>query len=189
MHGQQHVRHVRFAWHCVLDVIPACLWGKHRCDIVAVMRSRRGLPFTLRRMGMHRPVLAAAALLTLITAALIATLAAFAGQALSQAVQRKLAAAPGTSVVISGSAQPARAAAATAAIRSTLGSDLGAKGYTLTRGTWSDPLRLPARYDSANVPLAQAAALQGVAGHAVLLSGPWSTRCWTGRAGSSCRAR
>src|SRR5579875_1297794 len=149
------------------------------------MRSPRGLPFTLRRMSMHRPVLAAVALLTLITATLVAALAAFAGQALNQAVQRRLATAPGTSIVISGETSQSQYPAVTAAIRSALGGSLGHHGYTLAGARWSNPLRLPARYagiSRANVPLSQAAALPGLARHAVLLSGRWATAPRPGQA-------
>ena len=52
-------------------------------------------PLSMRRMSAHWVVLAAAALTTLVAAAVGAALAAFAGQALPQAVRHDLVIAPG----------------------------------------------------------------------------------------------
>ncbi|HEY2549518.1 MAG TPA: FtsX-like permease family protein [Streptosporangiaceae bacterium] len=136
------------------------------------MRSS-GLALTLQRMGAYRLVLAAVALLTLITAALLATLATFAGQALSQAVHRRLATAPGASIAISTAVDASQAAASTQAIRAAMRSAFGPAGYALYRAQWSDSLGFPARYAAASVPLTQAASWGGISAHAVLVSGSW----------------
>src|ERR1700684_3493821 len=76
--------------------------GVGLCGIVKPVTSLRG-PLAVRRMTAHWVVLAAAALTTLVAAAVGAALAAFAGQALPQAVRHDLVVAPGTSVVAAGS--------------------------------------------------------------------------------------
>jgi hypothetical protein len=136
------------------------------------MRSS-GLALTLQRMGAYRLVLAAVALLTLITAALLATLATFAGQALSQAVHRRLATAPGASIAISTAVNASQAAASTRTIRAAMRSAFGPAGYALYRAQWSDPLSFPARYAAVSVPLTQAASWDGISTHAALVSGGW----------------
>jgi predicted lysophospholipase L1 biosynthesis ABC-type transport system permease subunit len=123
-------------------------------------------------MGAHRIVLAAAAVSILITSALIATLVAFAGQALHQAVHRKLAAAA-TSIAISGPANTRQATADTATLRAAMRSAFGTAGFAFYRADWSGLLRLPARYATASIPLTQGAALDGISTHAVLASGSW----------------
>jgi FtsX-like permease family len=125
-------------------------------------------------MGAYRLVLAAVAVATLITAALVTTLVAFAGQALSQAVHHELANAPDTSITVSDGLSGSSDSSDTALIRSGMGSVFGGRGFTLDSAVWSDQLRLPAHYTTGgNVPLAQAASFTGVATHATLLAGHW----------------
>src|ERR1700722_7908796 len=132
------------------------------------------VPLTVRRMGAYRLVLAAGAAATLITPALVTTLAAFAGQALSQAVHHELANAPGTSITVSDGLSGSSDSSDTALIRSGMGSGFGRRGFTLDSAVWSDQLRLPARYTTGgNVPLVQATSFTGVAAHATLLAGRW----------------
>ncbi|HEY1918168.1 MAG TPA: ABC transporter permease [Streptosporangiaceae bacterium] len=135
------------------------------------------VPLTVRRMGAYRLVLAAVAVATLITAALVTTLAAFAGQALSQAVHHQLANAPDTSITVSDGLSGSSDGSDTTLIRSGMESVFGRRGFALDSAVWSNQLRLPARYTtSGDVPLAQAASFSGVAAHATLLAGHWPTR-------------
>jgi hypothetical protein len=134
---------------------------------------RRVLLLTASRMGAYRLVLAAAALSTLITAALVAALASFSGQALSQAVHSQLATAPGTSIAVSGQANGGQAVSDTATIRSRMRSAFGAHGFALYQSEWSYPLRLPGSYPGGGTPITQAAALPGITAHATLVSGRW----------------
>jgi hypothetical protein len=137
-------------------------------------------PLSMRRMSAHWVVLAAAALTTLVAAAVGAALAAFAGQALPQAVRHDLVIAPGTSMEVSGTFAGGSPAQTSAALRSTIAGTLDGVPFGFWQGIWSDPLgfkagSLPAKPASAstNTPLLQAASLQGVTDHAVLLSGRW----------------
>jgi predicted lysophospholipase L1 biosynthesis ABC-type transport system permease subunit len=131
------------------------------------------LPLTVSRMSAYRLVLAAAAVSILITAALVAALASFSGQALSQAVHSQLATAPGTSIAVSGQADGGQAASDTAHIRSAMRSAFGAHGFALYQSQWSYPLKLPGSYPGGGTPITQAAALPGIAAHAALVSGSW----------------
>ena len=140
-------------------------------------------PLSLRRMSAHWVVLAAAALTTLVAAAVGAALAVFAGQALPQAVRHDLVVAPGTSMSVSGTFAGGSVAQTSAALRSTIAGTLGGVPFGFSQGIWSDPLgfeagSLPAKPASAgnNTPLLQAASLQGIADHAVLVSGRWPSQ-------------
>ena len=137
-------------------------------------------PLSLRRMSAHWVVLAAAALTTLVAAAVAAALAAFAGQALPQAVRHDLVVAQGTSMNVSGTFAGGRPAQTSAVLHSTIAGTLDGVPFAFWQGIWSDPLgfeagSLPAKPASAstNTPLLQAASLQGVTGHAVLVNGRW----------------
>ena len=137
-------------------------------------------PLSLRRMSAHWVVLAAAALTTLVAAAVAAALAAFAGQALPQAVRHDLVVAQGTSMDVSGTFAGGSPAQTSAALHSTIAGTLDGVPFAFWQGIWSDPLgfeagSLPAKPASAstNTPLLQAASLQGVTGHAVLVTGRW----------------
>jgi hypothetical protein len=132
-------------------------------------------------MGAHWMVLAAATLTTLVAAALATALAAFAGQALPLAVRHDLAAAPGTSLTLSGPIGTNQAGQDDAALGGAIRSALHGVPFSFYRANWSDPLglvagSLPARPASAgqrNVPLIQAGSLSGIAARAVLLAGHW----------------
>jgi hypothetical protein len=132
-------------------------------------------------MTAHWVVLAAAALTTLVAAAVGAALAAFAGQALPQAVRHDLVVAPGTSLAAAGSFASGNPAQTSAALRSSIAAGLGGVSFSFWQGTWSDPLGFlagslpakPASITSGNIPQLQAASLDGVTGHAVLVSGKW----------------
>ncbi len=141
-------------------------------------------PLSLRRMSAHWVVLAAAALTTLVAAAVGAALAVFAGQALPQAVKHDLVVAPGTAMVVTGTFAGGTPAQTSAALHSSIANTLDGVPFALWQGIWSDPLgfvagSLPAKptsLASADTPLLQAASLQGVTDHAVLVSGRWPSQ-------------
>lgn len=142
--------------------------------------SLRG-PLAVRRMTAHWVVLAAAALTTLVAATVGAAFAAFAGQALPQAVRHDLVVAPGTTVAAAGSFASGSPAQASAALRSSIASGLGGVSFSFWQGIWSHQLSflagsLPARPASitpGSIPQLKAASLDGVTDHAVLVTGKW----------------
>ena len=95
-------------------------------------------------MTAHWVVLAAAALTTLVAAAVGAALAAFAGQALPQAVRHDLVVAPGTSLVAAGSIASRNPAQTSAALRSSIAAQLGGVPFSFWPGIWSNPLSFEA---------------------------------------------
>ena len=135
-----------------------------------------------RRMTAYWGVLAAAALTTLVTAAVAAAIAVFMGQALPLAVQHDLAAAPGTGMSVNALVNsPAQAAKGGAALRSQIAAAMPGVPFSFQSASWSDPLGLvpgalpatPASVGKGNTPLLQAASMSGVASHAALLAGRW----------------
>ena len=135
----------------------------------------------MQRMTSHRVVLAAAALTTLVAAAVGAALAVFAGQSLPHAVRHDLGLAPGTSLVAAGSFAGGNPAQTSAALRSSIATELGGVPFSFWQGIWSDPLGFvagslpakPAGITSGSIPPLQAASLGGVADHAVPGTGKW----------------
>jgi hypothetical protein len=142
--------------------------------------SLRG-PLAVRRMTAHWVVLAAAALTTLVAATVGAAFAAFAGQTLPQAVRHDLVVAPGTTLAAAGSFARGHPAQTSAALRSSIAAGLGGVSFGFWQGIWSDPLGFldgslpakPASITSDNIPQLQAASLDGVTDHAVLVTGKW----------------
>jgi hypothetical protein len=143
---------------------------------------------TLPRMNAHRLVIIAAALTTLVAAALATALATFSGQALPRAVRHDLGHATGTSLSISGSVNLSQAAQYTSILPSLIKSALGATPFTFYQADWSDPLgfvpgALPATPatppagagsgGTASTPIAEAATLGDITGQAELTSGHW----------------
>ena len=132
-------------------------------------------------MTAHRVVLAAAGLTTLVAAAIGAALAVFVGQGLPLAIRHDLSVAPGTALSIAGPVSNGQTAATASTLRTAVGHTLGGVPFGFWSGTWSDPLSLvpgslPARPASAgkgNTPLLEAAALDDITSHAVLVSGHW----------------
>ena len=132
-------------------------------------------------MTAHWVVLAAAALTTLVATAVGAALAVFAGQALPQAVRHDLVAAPGTALAANGSFGGGDPPSTAAALRTAISGALSGVPFGFWSGTWSDPLgivpgALPARPSGvgpATTPLLEAAALDGITSHAVLVAGSW----------------
>ena len=124
-------------------------------------------------MGAAR-LLPAGLLLAILTATVVTVaLASFAATALPAAVHRRLAHATGTSIAVSAQVGAARADADTRAIRGRVAAALAGTGFGLASGTWSDQLALPRTGGRNEIPLMQAAALDGVTGHAVLTTGRW----------------
>ena len=162
------------------------IWGNCQvfplCEILCCVIAPRG-PLPARRMTAHWVVLAAAALTTLVAAAVGAALAVFAAQALPQAVRHDLVAAPGTSLAAAGTFDRSGPASTSAALRSAISGALQGVPADFWSGTWSDPLgfvpgALPARptaVGAGTTPLLEAAALSGIASHAVLVAGSWPT--------------
>jgi hypothetical protein len=143
---------------------------------------------TLPRMNAHRLVISAAALTTVVAAALATALVTFSGQALSRAVRHDLSHAPGTTLAISGSVNASQAAQYDAILPPQIRSALGGTAFGFYQAGWSDPLgfvpgSLPATpatpADAAspggtgNTPIAEAAALGDITGQAELTSGSW----------------
>ncbi len=134
-----------------------------------------------RRMTAHRVVLAAAGLTTLVAATIGAALAVFVGQGLPLAIRHDLSVAPGTALSIAGPVTNDQTATTASTLRTAVGRSLGGVPFGFWSGTWSDPLdlvpgSLPARPASAakgNAPLLEAAALDDITSHAVLVSGQW----------------
>jgi hypothetical protein len=128
--------------------------------------------FTLPRLNAHRVVLAAAALTTLVAAALATTLVVLSGQALPRAVHQRLTAASGTAMIVAGPITNTDATGYSAAVRANVTAALAGAPSTFYQAYWSDPLGLPAK-NGKLIPIAEAAAFDGVTSHAHLLAGTW----------------
>ena len=143
---------------------------------------------TLPRMNAHRLVIIAAALTTIVAAALATALATFSGQALPRAVRHDLGHATGTTLSISGSVNASQVARYDSILPSQIRSALGGAPFTWYQASWSDPLgfvpgALPATPatpaaaassgGTGNTPIAEAAALGDITGQAQLVSGRW----------------
>ncbi|MGH3191259.1 MAG: FtsX-like permease family protein, partial [Streptosporangiaceae bacterium] len=130
-------------------------------------------------MNAHRLVIIAAALTTVVAAALATALATFGGQALPRAVRDDLTSSSGTTMVIGGEVSAAQAAQYSATLPRQIAAALGHVPFGFYQAVWSDPLgfvpgSLPASPASAgNTPIAEAAALGDVTAHATLVSGRW----------------
>src|SRR5580704_15948241 len=151
------------------------------------MRLTRG-SLTLPRMNAHRLVIIAAALTTIVAAALATALATFSGQALPRPVQHDLGHATGTSLSISGSVNASQAAQYSAILPGQIRSALGGTAFSFYQAIWSDPIdfvlgSLPATPAppaagagsgaTRNMPIAEAAALGDITGQTELVSGRW----------------
>jgi FtsX-like permease family len=145
---------------------------------------------TLPRMNAHRLVIIAAALTTVVAAALATALTTFSGQALPRAVRHDLANATGTTLSVSGSVNASQVAQYNAILPSQIKSSLGGTPFSFYQADWSDPLgfvpgALPAAPaapggaaaassgGTGNTPIAEAASLSGITGQAELTSGSW----------------
>jgi hypothetical protein len=136
-------------------------------------------------MNAHRLVIIAAALTTVVAAALATALATFSSQALPRAVRHDLGHASGTSLSISGSVNASQAAQYASILPSQIRSALGGTAFSFYQADWSDPLgfvpgALPATPaaggnsgGTGNTPIAVAAGLGDITGQAELVSGRW----------------
>src|SRR5215469_9598252 len=148
------------------------------------MISPRG-PLATRRMTAHWVVLAAAAV--------AATLAVFAGQALPLAVQHDLVTAPDTTLsmnaLVSG---PSQAVQGSATLRAHIAAAMPGIPFSLQEAFWSYPLALvpgalpatPASTGKGDKALLQAASMNGIASHAVLVAGRWPATSGETRSGA-----
>ncbi len=158
--------------------MPLSLAVRH--GILANVIQPRG-NLSTRRATAHWVVLAAATLTTLVAAAVGAALTVFAGQALPLALRHDLSDSPGTALSIAGPVSNNQAAATASTLRTAVAHTLGRVPFEFWSGTWSDPLdlvpgALPARPATASKGtslLLEAATLDGITSHAVLVSGQW----------------
>ena len=129
-------------------------------------------------------VLAAVALTTLVAAVVGATLAAFAGQALPQAVRHELTTAGGTSISATAPVSGGAAAAqATATLKTAVGAALPGIPFAFWQASWSDPLGFapgalrtrPASAPAGSTLLLTATAMQDIKARATLVAGHWPT--------------
>ena len=137
----------------------------------------RGASVTLPRMNAHRMVVAAAALTTLVAAMVASALAVLGGQALPAATHADLSAAD-TTLLISGSVSTAQDAQFRAQLPGQISAALHRTPFSLYHGQWSDAFGftsggLSGGAASGNTPIAEAAALDDITAHAVLVSGTW----------------
>ena len=137
-----------------------------------------------RRMTAYWGVLTAAALTTLVVAAVAAAIAVFMGQALPLAVQHDLATAPGTDMSVTALVSgPGQDASGGAALRSKIAVAIPGVPFSFQSASWSDPLGLvpgalpasPANAGKGDTTLLQAASMAGISRHATLLAGRWPT--------------
>ncbi len=147
-------------------------------------------------MTAHRVVLAAAGLTTLVAAVIGAALAVFVGQGLPLALRHDLSVAPGTALSIAGPVSNGQTATTASTLRRAVGRSLGGVPFEFWSGTWSDPLDLlpgslpaPASAAKGNAPLLEAAALDGITSHAILVSGQWPAAPDPGQASRTQAAR
>ncbi len=138
-------------------------------------------------MNVHRLVIIAAALTMVVASALACALAVFSGQALPRAVRHDLSTAGGTALVISGHVDASQAAQYTATLPGQIAAALDDTPFSFYHAYRSDPLGLvpgsrPAQPASAgNLPIAEAATLDGITAQAVLVSGHWPGAPATGQ--------
>jgi hypothetical protein len=162
--------------------------GESRIGQTHIGQTQIRQTLTLPRMNAHRLVIVAAALTTLVAAALGTTFAVFSGQALPRAVRATLAAATGTAAGFSGAMTADQAGQYTTLLRQQVGAALGGVPFAFYQARWSDPLGFTAggtgsvttssgsasiAASGGNVPIAEAAALTGLSAHAVLTAGRW----------------
>ena len=134
---------------------------------------------TLPRMNAHRMVIVAAALTVAVAAALATALATVSGQALPRAVRTDLGRATGTSLVTVGHVDAGQGAQYTSLLPAKISAALEGTPFAFYRAYWSDPLgfgpgsRQVPPGGTGTVRIAEAATLDAVAAHAVLVSGHW----------------
>lgn len=140
-----------------------------------------GDSFAARRGMAHAVMLGAAAIITMLAAALATALVIFGGQSLPLAARHDLVTAQGTPLTLSGSVDPGQFAASDSQLSQLITTALRGTPVTLISGQWSDPLGLvsgalphqPTGIAHGDTPLLEAAAFQDVTAHAVLIGGTW----------------
>jgi len=144
-------------------------------------------------MTEHWIVLAAAGLTTLVAAAVAATLAVFTWQTLPLAVRHDLVTAPDTTLSMNALVGgPSQAVQGSATLRAQIAAAMPGIPFSLQEAFWSYPLGLipgalpatPASAGQGNRALLQAASMNGVASHAVLVAGRWPTTSGDTRPGA-----
>ena len=134
---------------------------------------------TLPRMNAHRLVIIAAALTVAVATALATALVTFSGQALPRAVRHDLARAAGTSLVMGGNVNASQGAQYTSLLPGKISAALEGTPFTFYRAYWSDPLgfvpgsRPVPPGGTGTTQIAEAATLEAITAHTVLVSGHW----------------
>jgi len=134
---------------------------------------------TLPRMNAHRLVIIAAALTVAVAAALATALVTFSGHALPRAVRHDLARAAGTSLAMNGDVDASQGAQYTSLLRDKISTALEGAPFAFYRAYWSDPLgfvpgsRPVPPGGTGTTQIAEAATLQAITAHTVLVSGHW----------------
>jgi len=135
----------------------------------------RGAVVTLiaRRMASSWLLLCCVLVTTFVTASLLAALASFESQALPQALHRRLAADPSSSITVIGLVDAQLAQADTRTIGAAARITFGGHAGQLDESVWSDPLALPASTQGTRGPQADMAAPDRIKGYAALTAGNW----------------
>jgi hypothetical protein len=127
----------------------------------------------LRRLGWARLLPASLLLAVLASTMVTVALASFGARALPAAEHRRLGGVSDATIEISGQIGTAKANADAKVIRASIAPALGHTGFQMLSGRWSDQLALPKPGGASQAPGIQAAAMDGVTGHAVLTAGHW----------------
>jgi hypothetical protein len=126
-----------------------------------------------RRMASSWLLLCCVLATAFVTASLLAALAGFESQALPQALHRRLAADPASSVTVIGLVGAKLARSDTQVIAASARTAFGASAGQLDESVWSDPLALPASAGGLSGRQADAAAPDRIRTYAALVSGTW----------------
>ncbi|HUB37449.1 MAG TPA: FtsX-like permease family protein [Streptosporangiaceae bacterium] len=110
---------------------------------------------------------------TFVTASLLAALAGFESQALPQALHRRLAADPASSVAVIGLVGAGLGRTDTRVIATAVRTAFGSSAGQVDESVWSDPLALPASAGAVSGRQADAAAPDRIEAYAALVSGRW----------------
>lgn len=129
-----------------------------------------------RRMAASWLLLCCVVVTTFVTASLIAALAGFESQALPQALHRRLAADPASSVTVIGLVDARLARTDTSVVGSALRTAFGSSAGQLDESVWSDPLALPPSAGGLSGRQADIAAPDRIRTYATLVSGSWPGR-------------
>src|SRR5215471_20557275 len=135
----------------------------------------RGAVLTLiaRRMASSWLLLCCVLVTTFVTASLLAALASFESQALPQALHRRLAVDPASSVTVIGLIDAQLAQTDTRAIAAAAQITFGDHAGQLDESVWSNPLALPSSTPGTRGPQADMAAPDRIKAYAALTAGNW----------------